>query len=80
MPEDHFLKQGARAPNAEDMAEMRAMAPPDRWARWKSEHGQHCWALHFEPGGCARERTCAFLHAELADKVTDPTWLQEKNM
>ena len=43
-------------PTAADMAQMRAMGAEERWAHWKEHHGQHCWAMHFEAGGCQRVR------------------------
>ena len=42
------------------------MPPQAAWERWKEKHCQHCWAMHLGEGGCTRERTCAFLHAEVA--------------
>jgi hypothetical protein len=87
LPSDHFLKQGSATPTAAQMRAMKAMEPAAAWDHWKATHGQHCWALHFESGGCPRARTCAFIHAEIvyaegggakAD-ANDPTWLQEKN-
>ena len=47
------------------MAKLKAMEPAAAWEAWKARHGQHCWAMHMTPAGCARERTCAFLHADL---------------
>ena len=45
---------------------------------WKRDHSQHCFAHHFPEaeeaapaaaagtgGGCKRDRTCAFLHADV---------------
>lgn len=63
---DYYLKQGAEAPTAEDLKELRSMPPQAAWERWKEKHCQHCWAMHLGEGGCTRERTCAFLHAEVA--------------
>ena len=60
LPDDHYLKQGAKVPSAADMAQMRAMGAEARWAHWKEHHGQHCWAMHFEPGGCQRVRCRLF--------------------
>ena len=80
LPEDHFLSQGVEPPTARVLAELRAMDPAAAWERWKAKHGQHCWALHME-SGCQRERTCAFLHVEVAKDgdaaANDPSWLQE---
>ena len=43
------------------------------WAQWKAKHGQHCFAMHMEAAGCTRERTCAFLHADVV-KNAEPEW------
>lgn len=74
LPEDHFLKQGASPPTASEVQAMKAMPKEAAFAQWKSKHGQHCWAFHLE-GGCARERTCAFLHADAAPEPSseDPS-------
>ena len=83
---------------------LRGMSPEGRWEEWKQHHSQHCYALHFEEGGCSRvshegpcptacialdiaipcslqAKTCAFLHADIAEPASanDPSWLQEKN-
>lgn len=74
---DHYLSQGAEPPTARVLTELRAMDGKAAWEQWKAKHGQHCWALHME-SGCQRERTCAFLHVEVAkDADNDPSWLQE---
>lgn len=69
---DHYLKEGSEVPTAERLRELKALPKDAAWAQWKARHGQHCWALHMD-GGCTRERTCAFLHADVA-KNTDPEW------
>ena len=75
--EEYYLLQGAEAPTASGIAALKAMAPDAAFAEWKRRHGQHCWALHME-GECTRERTCAFLHADVsADakaKADEPQW------
>ena len=70
---DHFLKQGSEVPTVERLKELKAMAPDAAWADWKTRHGQHCWAMHMQEGGCTRERSCAFLHAEVSTSP-DPAW------
>ena len=65
LPHGHFLSQGAKVPTWQDLAELKAMDPAAAWSQWTSLHGQHCWAMHMDPGGCTRERTCAFLHVDL---------------
>ena len=69
---DFYLLQGAAAPTADEVRELKEMEPAAAWERWKSCHGQHCWALHVD-GICKRERTCAFLHADVA-AAKDPEW------
>lgn len=73
LPRDHYLSQGAEVPTGETLREMRAMPPDAAWQRWKTNHGQHCWAMHMG-GGCTRERTCAFLHADVAVAHEEPAW------
>ena len=65
LPHGHFLSQGAKVPTWQDLGELKAMDPAAAWSQWTSLHGQHCWAMHMDPGGCTRERTCAFLHVDL---------------
>ena len=69
---DHYLEQGAEAPSAEVLGELRAMPPADAFARWKKCHGQHCWAWHMDAAKCSRERTCAFIHVDVAE--AEPGW------
>jgi tRNA-dihydrouridine synthase 1 len=64
--DDYYLKQGAAAPTADELRELKSMPPQAAWERWKERHAQHCYALHVGEGGCTRERTCAFLHADIA--------------
>ena len=72
LPRDHYLSQGAEVPTAEGLRELRAMAPAAAWERWTSRHGQHCWAMHMGESGCTRERTCAFLHVDVASAASEP--------
>ena len=71
LPHDHFLSQGAKVPTWQDLAELKAMDPAAAWSQWTSLHGQHCWAMHMDPGGCTRERTCAFLHVDVPKEPMD---------
>ena len=73
LPKDHYLSQGAEVPTADSLRELRAMQPAAAWEQWKARHGQHCWALHMQDGGCPRARTCAFLHADVAG-AREPAW------
>lgn len=61
---DFFLKQGAEVPTAEELAALKRLPADQCFAQWKERHGQHCHAFHFDPAGCARERTCCFLHMD----------------
>ena len=70
LPADHYLSQGAEVPTRQSLEDLKAMDKPAAWAVWQSKHKQHCWALHMEEGGCQRERTCAFLHADIGADVT----------
>jgi len=81
LPLDHYVSRGATAPTLAELAEMREKLATDaeRLAVWKERFGQHCFAHHFAPGGCKRERTCAFLHAETVGSNGNlPSWLEEK--
>lgn len=69
---DYYLKEGSEVPTAERLRELKDLPKDAAWAQWKTRHGQHCWAQHMD-GGCTRERTCAFLHADVA-KNADPEW------
>jgi len=75
LPRDHYLSRGAEVPTTKGLAELKAMAPAAAWETWKSAHGQHCWAMHMEVGGCTRERTCAFLHADAKHDDDDQSTL-----
>jgi hypothetical protein len=71
-----YLNQGLEAPSVEEVAHLKAMIKEERiqgkgegqggvaFDLWKANYAQHCFAFHFNPEGCSRERTCAFLHAD----------------
>jgi hypothetical protein len=59
-----YLKQGLDNPTTEELDELQVMTKEARFDIWKSRHSQHCFAFHFETGGCPRDRKCAFLHAD----------------
>lgn len=67
-PTDFYLLQGAAIPTIAELQEMRQLVAEGKkdvaFARWKEQHGQHCWAYHLETTKCTRDRTCPFLHAE----------------
>ena len=69
LPADHYLSEGAEPPTRQSLEELKAMDKDAAWAMWQRKHKQHCWALHMEAGGCQRERTCAFLHADVGTDV-----------
>ena len=65
----HFLAIGAECPTVESLAQLRAMSREAAFEVWKDHHSQHCFDFHLKAdGGCARDRACAFLHA-------DPTYV-----
>lgn len=65
---DFYLLQGAAIPTLTELDEMRKLVQKGdkdaAFTRWKDQHGQHCWAYHFEPIRCTRDRKCPFLHAD----------------
>ena len=60
----HYLNTGAENPTMEELAVLRDMSKEDAFEIWKNKHSQHCFAFHFNEGGCQRDRKCAFLHAD----------------
>jgi tRNA-dihydrouridine synthase len=65
-----YLAKGSEAPTAEELAEYKKLSKEEAFAMWKERHSQHCYAFHFDPSGCARERTCSFLHADASYSET----------
>jgi tRNA-dihydrouridine synthase len=59
-----YLLQGAQQPTSEILDALKAMGKDKAFEIWKTSHGQHCWAFHFEPNGCPRDRKCSFLHMD----------------
>ena len=59
-----YLLQGAEAPTTEEITYLKAMNAEEAFFVWKKKFAQHCYAFHFDVGGCTRERTCSFLHAD----------------
>lgn len=94
----HYLSAAALAPpTVDDLAQIRALGDATaQLAEWRPRFPQHCFAYHLGPrdrntknagvGGCARDRTCAFLHCDPtgsnASKANEsvPSWLEEKGM
>lgn len=86
-PDDAYTRSGRVPPTDTQVAQLRALAPPERMAWWSARFGQHCLAFHVE-GECERaqgEHGCAFLHvsptAAAATEAPDvaPSWLREKD-
>lgn len=59
-----YLNQGATNPTTEDLAHLKSLPQEQAFEIWKSQFSQHCFSFHFDPNGCARDRKCAFLHAD----------------
>lgn len=60
----YYLNQGASNPSQEDIAHLKSLPQDQAFEIWKAQYSQHCYAFHFEPSGCVRDRKCAFLHAD----------------
>jgi len=60
----YYLNEGAENPTSEELDELKKMSKDEAFQIWKKKHSQHCFAFHFEEGGCPRDRKCAFLHAD----------------
>lgn len=61
-PLDHYLLIGAEPPSIEFLKHLRTLKKEEAFALWKEKYVQHCFAFHFD--SCARDRRCAFLHAD----------------
>ncbi len=59
-----YLQQGIENPSVEELDALRKMPKEEAFAVWRERHGQHCYEFHFGAGGCHRDRTCSFLHAD----------------
>jgi len=62
---NYYLNIGAKNPTQEILDRLKALSKEEAFEVWKKDHSQHCYAHHFEDGGCKRDRTCAFLHADV---------------
>jgi tRNA-dihydrouridine synthase 1 len=60
----YYLNLGATNPTTEDLDFLKTIPKDEAFAIWKNRFSQHCHSFHFNPGGCARDRKCAFLHAD----------------
>eukprot|EP01038_Epipyxis_sp_PR26KG_P005647 gene5647-7798_t len=60
----YYLKHGSQVPSFDDIARLKSIDKDEAFNFWKSNYSQHCYSYHFEEGGCKRDRTCAFLHAD----------------
>jgi len=71
-PLDFYLSQGAAPPTKEIIERLKKLPSEEAFQEWKIHYSQHCFAFHFGTkksdgsgiGGCERDRTCSFLHAE----------------
>jgi len=66
----YYLHIGAEVPAKETVLSLKAIPRPEALAVWKSKHSQHCISFHLDTGGCARQRTCAFLHVDVLGSNT----------
>ena len=73
--DDEYIRQGLAPPDADAVAELRALQPKERMGWWSARFGQHCLAYHAE-GECARSNGtfgCAFLHVKPAAPADEPS-------
>jgi hypothetical protein len=63
-PLDFYLRLGADPPTEEAITALQNMTKEERFAAWKAQYPQQCFAFHLEKGGCPRDRTCSFLHTD----------------
>lgn len=61
---NHYLNIGSQNPTVADIIELNEMPKEKAFEIWKNKYSQHCFSYHFDKQKCARERTCAFLHAD----------------
>jgi hypothetical protein len=61
---NHYLNIGSQNPTAVELSDLKKLPKEEAFEIWKKKYSQHCFAFHFDPAKCARERTCAFLHAD----------------
>ncbi len=62
---EYYLRQGAKVPTVKEVQKLRKLSKEKQMQHWKDgDHSQHCMAFHLHEGGCKRDRSCAFLHAD----------------
>lgn len=61
---EHYLRIGAEVPTLATISKLRSLQRDEQLRLWKEDHSQHCMAFHLDPGGCKRDRACAFLHTD----------------
>ena len=61
---NHYLNIGSENPTVSDLTDLSKMPKQEAFEIWKKKYSQHCFAFHFEPEKCPRDRKCAFLHAD----------------
>jgi tRNA-dihydrouridine synthase 1 len=63
-----YLRVGCIVPTIETIAKLKRLSKQEQLELWKKlDHSQHCLSFHVDPGGCQRDRACAFLHVEAKD-------------
>jgi tRNA-dihydrouridine synthase 1 len=61
---EFYLRIGAEVPSRSFIRKLKALPREKQLELWKRDHSQHCLAYHVDPGGCKRDRSCAFLHSD----------------
>lgn len=61
----HYLQIGADVPTRKTVQKLKTLSKEEAMAIWKGYHSQHCLSFHLESNGCARGRSCAFLHVDI---------------
>lgn len=66
---EFYLRQGTNVPTVEEIESLLKLPRELQLKKWKeNDHSQHCMGFHLEPGGCKRDRACAFLHVDAVGK------------
>ena len=66
---EFYLRQGTNVPSVEEIESLLKLPREVQLKKWKeNDHSQHCIGFHLDPGGCKRDRACAFLHVDAIGK------------
>lgn len=66
---EFYLRQGSIVPTVEEIESLLKLPRELQLKKWKEhDHLQHCMGFHLDPGGCKRDRACAFLHVDAMGK------------